>query len=1378
MKEPEPSTPEAEVCNILEVENVAKLPKGEILQSGKWEPFRTGERHWKSRELLVTQQPILPVIGEMPPWDDTKAFLASFEQVAQSCQWPKEVWASRLLPALNGEAKQAFQSLNGSDRQDYGKVKAAILRAEAQRVEAQRQHFRHFRCQRVEDPQTIYSQVQELCCRWLKPERRSKEQIVELLILEQFLASLPQDLQGCIRDGGPETCSQAVALVEDFLTSEGTFSLFQRPLKEEDTETLDSDEQPLSEAEEEITEETPKNCDMEEELLGSANKQPGLPGSTLIEGQEVMETGPKESSVNPNKARGVTSHAVLPAVARPKPLITFWQVQQENWGNVIGLGDGKETRNKTVNPRLERNKPGEALRAALLENLGNVTVKKEGEEERCELEQQSKQSLEIKTEWMELSEMHTATSSPDKEQLPLFSKYGRKYRYVPEFDGILADEARHSPPASEGIVQRNEAHPTLRGERRPSLTEYEGSDGVQTQFWTQAEEMGTRSDGFGVNFGFSEPLQHDPGIQSKVKPFQCWQCGKHFKNRDSANRHGIVHTEDKPFGCPHCDKFFRFKRDFNRHQVTHTRVKPYRCPECGKWYSRKDSLAIHRRSHQKWSPFDTTSRDLAMKEGNLLSAGKASHDYMAEKTDSGGLRGDTWKPSKGVQQRWEGQWQEFMKTTQPIPTTWETPESTHWEDAKAFLASYEQVAKACRWPKEEWAAQLLPALSGEAEQAFRSLESADKEDYGKVKVAILRADALKTEAQRQHFRRFCCQEVEDPRRVYAQLQELCSRWLKPERRSKEQILELLVLEQFLASLPQDLKVWIRDRGPDTCFQAMVLAEDFLVRQEKEAERATRQGPMKEERLCFLDPEEEPSDSAEGQICEETQKGCGTKWPSHCNSAFLAEEQQMGQTSLREGPGNLWETSLSLQVVKRSLTQPGQETMVWRVLQEEDAEINTLGKSGCVKTEDVLTEENEPVDNATTVSKGSQGNVIETTKIVQEGFRSDEELGTEGCRGLTPDLIAAASHPSKVYRWDKIPSQRRNYSYTSKCNVFSTKQDHEEHPRSEETFPQNSWFGKHQRKLAEQHQSELLEHRKGDYSNTYRSNRLEMEPSNYSETEPSNYTETEPSNYRETEPSNYPETEPSNYPETEPSNHTEMEPSNYTEMEPSNHTEMELNYFPVFGGSVRYTKQNEGIFGQRRIYDCSRCGKSFSKKDRWINHQQLHTGEKRYACHECGKRFASKEVLTRHRRVHTGEKPHKCSQCEKCFSQRGDLKRHQRTHTAEKPFQCAQCEKCFSRKELLQKHLRIHSGERPYQCPHCQKRFHQCGDLKRHRRIHTGEKPFECPDCGKSFGRREHLKGHQRIHTGEKPYPCLDCGKNFSQRAVLLKHQATHWRNTL
>ncbi|XP_066473014.1 SCAN domain-containing protein 3-like [Tiliqua scincoides] len=219
-----------------------------------------------------------------------------------------------------------------------------------------------------------------------------------------------------------------------------------------------------------------------------------------------------------------------------------------------------------------------------------------------------------------------------------------------------------------------------------------------------------------------------------------------------------------------------------------------------------------------------------------------------------------------MQQRWEAQWQQFLHSAWGSPPV---PDPTPWDDAKAFLASFEQVAEACRWPRGEWVAWLMPALSGEAQQAISLLEARDKEDYGKVKAAILRDGALRREAQRQHFRQFCCQELEDPRKMYVQIQALCCQWLKPERHTKEEILELLVLEQFLASLPVEAQSWIRAGGPDSCAQAVALLEDFLMsRREAEMETGTWQEPLQDLAVVFLDAQEECLDMVQGEISKE------------------------------------------------------------------------------------------------------------------------------------------------------------------------------------------------------------------------------------------------------------------------------------------------------------------------------------------------------------------------------------------------------------------------------------------------------------------------------------------------------------------------------
>ncbi|XP_037683725.1 zinc finger and SCAN domain-containing protein 20 isoform X3 [Choloepus didactylus] len=94
-------------------------------------------------------------------------------------------------------------------------------------------------------------------------------------------------------------------------------------------------------------------------------------------------------------------------------------------------------------------------------------------------------------------------------------------------------------------------------------------------------------------------------------------------------------------------------------------------------------------------------------------------------------------------------------------------------------------------------------------------------------------------------------------------------------------------------------------------------------------------------------------------------------------------------------------------------------------------------------------------------------------------------------------------------------------------------------------------------------------------------------------------------------------------------------------------------------------------------------------------------------------------------------------------------------------------------EKLIDHQGLYLAEKHYKCDTCVKSFSRSSHFIAHQRIHTGEKPYKCFECGKNFSDRSNLNTHQRIHTGEKPYKCLECGKNFSDHSNLVTHQRIH-----
>ena len=176
----------------------------------------------------------------------------------------------------------------------------------------------------------------------------------------------------------------------------------------------------------------------------------------------------------------------------------------------------------------------------------------------------------------------------------------------------------------------------------------------------------------------------------------------------------------------------------------------------------------------------------------------------------------TLKESRGVETG------DPLKTKLPKPTL---QKLTQTDNVEHFLATFERIAVQQKWPKDVWATQVAGLLSGKALAAYAALTPEDAAVYDTVKGAILRRYEINEETYCQRFR-IDRKKGEESYREYAdRLGDHFTRWVASQSIALE---ELVKLEQFITGVPEDLRIWLRERKPNSLRQAAALADDYAL----------------------------------------------------------------------------------------------------------------------------------------------------------------------------------------------------------------------------------------------------------------------------------------------------------------------------------------------------------------------------------------------------------------------------------------------------------------------------------------------------------------------------------------------------------------------
>uniref|UniRef100_A0A8C9PSD6 Zinc finger protein with KRAB and SCAN domains 5 n=1 Tax=Spermophilus dauricus TaxID=99837 RepID=A0A8C9PSD6_SPEDA len=614
------------------------------------------------------------------------------------------------------------------------------------------------------------------------------------------------------------------------------------------------------------------------------------------------------------------------------------------------------------------------------------------------------------------------------------------------------------------------------------------------------------------------------------------------------------------------------------------------------------------------------------------------------------------------------------------------------------------------------------------------------------------------------FETFQYHEASGPREALSQLRVLCCEWLRPELHTKEQILELLVLEQFLTILPEEFQAWVREHHPESGEEAVAVIESI----QRELEERRQQivacpevlpqkmvppGAVQESfnsQFLAMDtqPEQEPQkphileendyesrDNDMELIVKQISDEADTHWMAQGSPERNApQSQEFAEVSDLKGMVQRWQVNPT---VGKSRQNPSQNRDLG-VSTAINRKQNTNGERG---------------HRCTDCGKF----FLQASNFIQHRrIHTGEKPFKCGECGKSYNQRVHLTQHQRVHTGEKpYKCQVCGKAFRVSSHLVQHHSVHSgERPYGCNECGKN--FGRH---------SHLIEHLKRHFrekSQRCNDKRNKNTKLNVKKKIELSEADTELSGKIQRNASQV-QGFGEGYEHQGKADRKQGIPMKEILGQPSS---KRMNCSDV---SYVHKKSSTG----ERPHKCNECGKSFIQSAHLIQHQRIHTGEKPFRCDECGKSYNQRVHLTQHQRVHTGEKPYTCHLCGKAFRVRSHLVQHQSVHSGERPFKCNECGKGFGRRSHLAGHLRLHSREKSHQCHECGEIFFQYVSLIEHQVLHMGQKNEKNGICEEAYSWNLTVIEDKKIELQEQPYKCDICGRAFNYSSDLIQHYRTH-----